>query len=100
MTDAPPRRIGLPWYSREDYPRIRDMMSDRHTLAPTYDAWLAAAENNEAVGRQAGLQIIRIMIGPDAFAQWCREKGLEPDSAARMRYAAEMSSIISPTAKP
>jgi hypothetical protein len=91
MTDAPPRQIGLPWYSREDYPRIRDMMIDRHNLAPTYDAWLAAAENNESVGRQTGLQITRIMIEPDAFAKWCMEKGLEPDSTARMTYVAEMS---------
>jgi hypothetical protein len=90
MTDAPPRRIGLPWYSREDYPRIRDMMIDRHNLAPTYDAWLAAAENNETVGRQAGLQISRTMIEPDIFAKWCTEKGLEPDSAARIKYVAEM----------
>jgi len=35
MTDAPPRRIGLPWYSRENYLRIRDMMTDRHNLAST-----------------------------------------------------------------
>jgi hypothetical protein len=90
MTDATPRRIWLPWYSREDYPRIRDMMIDRHNLASTYDAWLAAAENNENVGRQAGLQISRTMIEPDKFAKWCREKGLEPDSAARIKYVAEM----------
>jgi hypothetical protein len=91
MTDAPPRRIGLPWYRREDYLRIRDMMTDRHNLASTYDTWLAAAENNENVGRQAGLQISRIMIEPDTFAKWCTEMGLEPDSAARIKYVAEMS---------
>ena len=91
MPDAPPRRIGLPWYSREDYPRIRDMMIDRHNLAPTYDAWLAAAENNEDVGRQAGLQVVRITIEPDAFARWCAEKSVEPDSAARMGYVSEKS---------
>lgn len=91
MTDAPPRRIGLPWYSREDYPRIRDMMIDPHNLAPTYDAWLAAAENNEDVGRQAGLQILRITIEPDSFARWCAEKGVEPGSAARMGYVSEKS---------
>ena len=91
MTDAPPRRIGLPWYSREDYPRIRAMMTDRHNLASTYEAWLASAENNEIVGQQAGLRIERIMIEPGAFAAWCEERGLEPNSAARMKYTAEMS---------
>lgn len=95
MTDAP-RRIGLPWYSREDYPRIRDMMIDRHNLAPAYDSWLAAAENNENVGRQAGLEITRIIIEPDAFAQWCRDKGLEPGGAARMQYVAAMTALSTP----
>ncbi|QRM30109.1 hypothetical protein [Microvirga sp. VF16] len=88
MADAP-RRIGLPWYRREDYPRIRDMMADRHNLAPTYNAWLAAAQNNEDVGRQAGLRIARIIIEPDSFAKWCAERGVEPGSAARMDYVSE-----------
>jgi hypothetical protein len=83
------RTISLPWYSREDYPAIRDMMRDRHNLAPTYDQWLAAAENNENVGRQAGLEIVRILIEPSSFSRWCAASGLEPDSAARMRYVAE-----------
>lgn len=91
MTNAPARRIGLPWYSREDYLRIREMMTDPHNLAPTYESWLAAAENNESVGLKAGLQITRIMIEPDAFSRWCKEKGMEPDSAARRDYVAEKS---------
>ena len=89
MSETPARRIGLPWYSREDYPRVREMMSDRHNLASTYEQWLAAAENNESVGRQAGLDIVRVMIEPDAFARWCAGKGVEPGSAARMDYAKE-----------
>ncbi len=62
MSEVPARKIGLPWYRREDYSRIRTMMSDQHNLAPTYEQWLAAAENNESVGRQAGLDIVRVMI--------------------------------------
>ena len=91
MTDAPPRKVGLPWYSREDYPRLRELMSDRHKLAPTYDAWLASAENNENVGRQAGLAMVRVRIEPDAFARWCQEKGLEPNGGARVTYVAELT---------
>ena len=86
------RRIGLPWYSCDDYPRIREMMSDRHNRAPTYDQWLMAAQNNERVGRQAGLEIGRVMIEPEAFARWCAERSLEPGSAARMEYVSERSS--------
>ncbi|MBB3017247.1 hypothetical protein FHR70_000287 [Microvirga lupini] len=89
MTNESARRIGLPWYRREDYQRIREMMADRHNLAPAYETWLAAAENNESVGREAGLHVNRILIEPEAFARWCTEKGVEPDSVARRDYVAE-----------
>ncbi|WP_457090149.1 hypothetical protein [Microvirga sp. P5_D2] len=95
MQDAPRRIIGLPWYRREDYPAIRQMMADPHVLAPVYDQWLAAAENNESVGRQAGLEIARIMIVPEEFKAWCLAQGVEPDSAARTKYASERTSAES-----
>lgn len=92
MANEPARRIGLPWYRREDYQRIREMMADRHNLAPTYESWLAAAENNETVGREAGLHVSHILIEPEAFARWCTERGADPDSAARRDYVAEKNS--------
>ncbi|WP_244610646.1 hypothetical protein [Microvirga pakistanensis] len=97
LVPEPKRKIGLPWYNREDYPDIRSMMADRHNLAPTYEQWLAAAENNENVGKQAGLDIERILIEPSRFARWCDAEGLAPDSAARMRYVAHVQET---TAKP
>lgn len=89
MVSETRRKIALPWYSREDYPILRDIVSDPHNLAPSYDQWLAAAENNESVGRQTGLEIVRVLVEPSSFAQWCAARGLEPDSTARMRYVAE-----------
>ncbi|WP_414473063.1 hypothetical protein [Microvirga sp. M2] len=91
------RKIALPWYNREDYADIRGMVADAHNLAPTYEQWLAAAENNESVGRQSGLEIERILIEPSSFARWCAAEGVAPDSAARMRYVAERQAQ---TAKP
>lgn len=89
MSDTPRRIIGLPWYRREDYPMIQKVMADSHVLASTYDQWLAAAENNESVGRQAGLEIVRVMIDPEGFKAWCHARDLKPDSAARTKYAGE-----------
>ena len=86
------RRIRLPWYSRENYPGILGVVADRHNFASTYDQWLMAAENNELVARQTGLEIDRVMIEPEAFARWCAGKGIAPDSAARMSYVSEQRS--------
>ena len=88
------RRIALPWYSRESYPGILAVVVDRHNFASTYDQWLMAAENNELVARQAGLEIDRVMIDPDAFAQWCAAKGIAPDGAARKNYVSEQRSSL------
>jgi hypothetical protein len=89
VSGTPLRIIGLPWYRREDYPTIRQVMADSHMLASTYDQWLAAAENNESVGQQAGLEIVRVMIEPEEFKAWCRARDLKPDGAARTKYAGE-----------
>jgi hypothetical protein len=86
MDGSVTRTISLPWYSRETYPRILALVTDRHSFASTYDQWLMAAENNELVAQQSGLTIRRVMIDPDAFAQWCGEQGMAPDRAARMAY--------------
>ena len=91
VSDTPRRIVGLPWYCREDYPTIRRVMIDPHVLAPSYDQWLAAAENNETVGRQAGLEIVRVMIVPEEFKAWCLSQDLKPDSAARAKFASEHS---------
>ena len=80
------RAISLPWYSREGYPRILALVSDPHNLASTYDQWLMAAENNERVARQAGLDVSRVMIEPEDFARFCADNGIAPDGAARKEY--------------
>jgi hypothetical protein len=65
------------------------MMADAHVLAPDFDIWHMAAENNEQVARQAGLTVVRVRIEPERFAEWCRAHELAPDSRARMRFVQE-----------
>jgi len=83
------RKVALPWYSREDYSKILAMMADPHSFASTYEQWLMAAENNERVAEQAGIEIARVAIEPDAFARWCAVRDRVPDSAARMEYVSQ-----------
>jgi len=89
MTGTGQRVIGLPWYSRDDYPAIRGMMTDAHNLAPSYDQWRMAAENNERVAQEAGLHVVRVTMTPDEFAAWCAARNLEPASSARSRWVQE-----------
>ncbi|HEV2560128.1 MAG TPA: hypothetical protein VGU45_16015 [Microvirga sp.] len=83
------RRIGVPWYTRESYPRIRAMMNDDGTLAPTYDAWRMAAENNEGEARRVGIEVVRVPLEPEVFAAWCEEQGRPLDRAGRVAFVEE-----------
>ena len=83
------RTIPVPWYSREDYPRILALMEDAESLAPTYEQWLMAAENNEAEARRAGVQVVRVPVEPETFARWCADRGSAPTRAARVEFANE-----------
>jgi hypothetical protein len=82
------RIIGMPWYSREDHPRILDIMVDADELHNSFDEFLAAAERGERDLQRQGHTVIRAIIKPDEFLVWCREKGLRPDAYARSEFAA------------
>ena len=83
------RIVGVPWYAREHYVQILSIMADAHTLAPTYEAWRIAAENNEREARRAGVQVVRVPVDPDTFARWCADRGVARTRAARVEFVNE-----------
>ena len=82
-----PRAVGMAWYDRPDYARIRDMMVDRERLAATYDAWLASAEQVAGEIERSGVTVERVRLRPDEFGAWCAARGLPCDGAARAKFA-------------
>ena len=85
-----PRRVGLPWYTLENYPALRTSLDDGAKLPALYDTWRIATEQMEREVQYSGVEVVRVPIEPNAFAAWCARNGEQSDSAARARYAAEM----------
>jgi len=81
--------MGIPWYRREDYPRIRKIMADGERFAEAYDDWLHRAEAIERRIAANGVPAIRAVIDPGQFLIWCEIRALKCDSQARGRFAAE-----------
>ena len=84
------RIVGVPWYAKEHYPQIRAIMEDAHTLAPTYETWAMAAENNEAEARRAGVEVVRVPIEPETFTRWCADRGVPRTRTARVEFVNEV----------
>ena len=78
--------LGLAWYSRESWMRLREVADDAHALDGTYEAWergaLQAIRGAETVGRH----LRKVPIDIDSLISWCREHNRRIDSAARAAY--------------
>jgi hypothetical protein len=83
--------VGVPWYRKGDYVRLRALFADGARLHETYAGWLAAARTTEAHLVGQGHRVIRVEIEPEAFVASCSAHDVVPDAKARMRYANEFA---------
>lgn len=89
MNRAPIGAIGMAWYTRQDYPRILEIMEDAENLPATWHDWNKKAERIQRDAERQGHIVIRAVIDPDDFPVWCRARGLNVDAEARIRFANE-----------
>jgi hypothetical protein len=83
----------FPWFDRESYPRILEVMVDHDLLPPSYDRWLKQAQRVLEKARRDGLKPIRAHVDPDRFLTWCAEDGWTPDGTARLAYAGYVAAM-------
>jgi ribosomal protein S10 len=69
---TPLRAIGIPWYERETYRRILQIMEDATVLPATYEKWRYAADKFVRTAERSGAVVVRAIIDPDEFVGWCR----------------------------
>jgi hypothetical protein len=84
---APITIVGMCWYTREDFPRIREIMTDDDNLHDTFDEWQAAAELGERNLQSQGHRVVRTVVKPNEFLAWCRERNLQPNARGRTEFA-------------
>lgn len=82
-----PRKVGVAWYRPDEYDRLRALMSDAGKLPADYASWLRSAEQVAGEVARSGIEVVRVVVETDAFRLWCEAKGIQPDGAARARYA-------------
>lgn len=77
----------MAWYRAEDYDAILGIMSDSHKLPDTFGEWRLKAENGEKELTASGHIVVRAVIDPKTFPDWCRSLNLNVDAKARMHFA-------------
>jgi len=63
-----------PWYRRDEYALMREILHDGEVLPLAFDEWEKNAEGERAAAKREGINIIPVFIKPDEFFSYCQEK--------------------------
>jgi hypothetical protein len=72
--------IGIAWYSRISYRKLRSIFDDGELLPASFEEWQEIAETGTTKLAAAGYRPVRVYIEPVSFSKWCREHHFRPDS--------------------
>ncbi len=83
----PPSVVGIAWYrNAEEYDELKAAFPDGDLLPDTFEEWLKLAQMSFDTLAVGGIVVVRAYIDPETFPEWCRDRGLEMDTAARMEF--------------
>src|SRR5262245_48049947 len=83
-------RLGVAWYTREQWAAVRAAAVDPDNLEDTYEAWVAMAERALQELAQTGLRPEKVKIDSQALRAWCQREKRPVDAEARAAFAAEL----------
>jgi hypothetical protein len=81
--------VGIAWYRRDQWARLREISLDADEIEATYDEWLECAWKRMSELRQHGCEAQRVDVDTEELLRWCTKKGVRVDAAARSEFAAE-----------
>ena len=76
-----------PWYRREEYALLLELLDDREKLPLNFDEWEKEAESQRAAKKREGVNIIPVLVSPDEFFTFCKEKHISCDSTTCAQFA-------------
>ena len=81
--------LGVAWYKRGDWERLREISSDRDALEDSYEEWLAHAEASLPKLARQGIEPVKIHIAIEELLRWCHSRECRVDGEARALFAAD-----------
>jgi hypothetical protein len=82
------RTIGIAWFRREQWTRLRAVATDSHVLEESFERWAELAFKKCVELAAAGLEVERVDVDLGELIAWCRDERRPLDAAARAAFAA------------
>jgi hypothetical protein len=77
----------IPWFRREDWPRLLSIAADRATLPEDYDEWRVKTENLVARSEARGQPLSIVTVDIDRLIAFAADNDEEIDLGTRAAYA-------------
>jgi hypothetical protein len=91
---GPSMVVGIGWYERAEWAKLKTVVADTGNIDDTYEEWLSSAERAERQLARPGLAMRRVPINVDALVAWCAARQKAVDGAARAEYVQELVSAM------
>lgn len=82
--------VGVAWFDREQWGLLRRVAADREKLDDTFEEWEANARRALANLKSDGVDAKPFEVRISELLQWCAERNLTIDGAARAEYVSFM----------
>lgn len=82
--------VRLAWFDEAQWQLLCTLVPDRGELDDTYEQWHRSACNAARMIESGGYKVERVFIDVAALAEWCRERSLPINGAARADYVAQL----------
>jgi hypothetical protein len=81
--------LGVAWYSRYQWERLRQIAADPENLDDTYEEWKASAKKALRDMEKLGTVTRKVNIDVEELVAWCKFQNLPIDGTARSAFAGE-----------
>ena len=78
--------VGIPWYSREDWYKMKALANDKQHFHADYEHWLANTDKSIVLLTNRKQLFERLNIDPIHYAFWCKQKSLHKNRESRTAY--------------
>jgi hypothetical protein len=85
-----PPKLGVCWYTEEEWIKIKLEAVDPERFEATYQDWESMANKALEELQQADLKPIKVVVLADELKQWCKIHGKENNTTSRSAFVAEL----------
>jgi hypothetical protein len=82
-------KLGIGWYRKEQWARLRSVSTDAKELETSYEDWVANAEKALLSLRAEGADAVKVDIDVEELIRWCQSKKMSVNAQSRSQFVAE-----------